>query len=54
MTDDKREYDKHHLQDHDPDNRMLPALLEHCAAKPEQVLVCTLRDAVEWLETSEE
>ncbi len=35
---------------HDPDNRMLPALLEHCAAKPEPVLVCTLRDAVDWLE----
>ena len=32
---------------HDPDNRMLPALLEHCAGKSEKVWVCTVRDAVE-------
>jgi len=31
---------------HDPDNRMLPALLEHCAAKKEKAWVCTMRDAV--------
>ncbi|MCD6359309.1 MAG: polysaccharide deacetylase family protein [Armatimonadetes bacterium] len=30
---------------HDPDNRMLPALLEWAAAQPERVWVCTLRDA---------
>ncbi len=34
---------------HDPDNRMLPALLQHCAAKPERVLVCTVRDAAQML-----
>jgi len=32
---------------HDPENRMLPALLEHCAAKPERAWVCTMRDLVE-------
>ena len=31
---------------HDPENRMLPALLAHCAAKPERVQVGTLRDVV--------
>ena len=35
---------------HDPENRMLPALLEHCAAKPEKVWVCSVRDAAEMLE----
>lgn len=30
---------------HDPDNRALPALLAHAAAKPEKVWVCTVRDA---------
>ncbi len=34
---------------HDPDNRMLPALLEHCESKPERVIVCTVRDAAEML-----
>lgn len=32
---------------HDPDNRALPALLAHCAAKPEKVWVCTMRDLVQ-------
>jgi len=32
---------------HDPENRMLPAMLEHCANKPERVWVCTVRDACE-------
>jgi len=31
---------------HDPDNKMLPALLERCAAKQEMAWVCTMRDAV--------
>jgi hypothetical protein len=31
---------------HDPENRMLPAMLQHCAAKPERVWVGTFRDAV--------
>jgi peptidoglycan/xylan/chitin deacetylase (PgdA/CDA1 family) len=31
---------------HDPENRMLPAMLKHCAAKPERVWVGTFRDAV--------
>ena len=35
---------------HDPENRVLPALLKHCAGKPEPFPVCTLRDIVGWLE----
>lgn len=31
---------------HDPDNRMLPALIEHARSKPEGAQICTLRDAV--------
>jgi len=31
---------------HDPENRVLPALLAHCAGKEEKVWVCTMRDAV--------
>ena len=34
---------------HDPDNRMLQALLQHCAGKPEKVWVCTVRDAARML-----
>ena len=30
---------------HDPENRTLPALLNHAAAKPDKVWVCTVRDA---------
>lgn len=30
---------------HDPDNRMLPALLEWAASQPERVWVCTVREA---------
>ena len=37
---------------HDPENRALPALLEHAQAKPDPVLVCTVRDAVTFLETT--
>ena len=37
---------------HDPDNLMLTALLEHCAGKPEKVWICTVRDAVEMIETT--
>ena len=29
---------------HDPDNRVLPALLEHARSKPEPVFLGTLRD----------
>jgi len=35
---------------HDPENRMLPAMLEHCASKPERMWVCTVRDACEMVE----
>jgi hypothetical protein len=35
---------------HDPENRALPALLAHAQAKPEPVLICTVREAVEFLE----
>ncbi|HJN17125.1 MAG TPA: polysaccharide deacetylase family protein [Armatimonadota bacterium] len=38
---------------HDPENRVLPALLEHCAAKPEPFPVYTLRDIADWLEPAE-
>jgi peptidoglycan/xylan/chitin deacetylase (PgdA/CDA1 family) len=34
---------------HDPENRMLEALLEHAANKTEKVWVCTLRDAISFL-----
>ena len=34
---------------HDPENQALPDLLEHARAKPEPVLVCTLRDATQML-----
>ena len=34
---------------HDPDNRMLPVLLEHCERKPERVFVGTVRVAAEIL-----
>ncbi len=29
---------------------MLPAMLEHCASKPERMWVCTVRDAYEMVE----
>ncbi len=32
---------------HDPEMRMLPALLEHCARKEKRAWVCTVRDACE-------
>ena len=35
---------------HDPENRALPALLAHARSKPEPVLVCTVREAVDFLE----
>jgi peptidoglycan/xylan/chitin deacetylase (PgdA/CDA1 family) len=35
---------------HDPDARILTALLEHAASKPERAWVCTLRDAAAMLE----
>ena len=35
---------------HDPQSRMLEALLQHAAAKQERVWICTVRDAVELLE----
>ena len=35
---------------HDPEMRMLPALLAHCAGKPERAWVCTVRDACEMVE----
>jgi len=34
---------------HDPENRMLEALLQHASSKPEKVWVCTVRDAVAML-----
>lgn len=34
---------------HDPDNHMLPRLLEHARSKPEQVHIGTVRDAVKML-----
>ncbi len=34
---------------HDPDCRMLEALLQHAAAKPERAWVCTVRDAAHML-----
>ena len=34
----------------DPQARILEALLEHAAAKPERVWVCTLRDAAAMLD----
>lgn len=34
---------------HDPDMRILTALLEHAASKPEKAWVCTLRDAAAML-----
>ena len=34
---------------HDPENRVLPALLEHCAGKPETFAFYTLRDVVPML-----
>ena len=34
---------------HDPDVRILTALLKHAASKPDRVWVCTLRDAVTML-----
>ncbi len=37
---------------HDPQNRMLPALLERARSKPEKVHVGTVRDAVQMLRTS--
>ncbi len=39
---------------HDPENRVLQTLLEHCVAKPEKVWVCTVRDAVEMVVTEKE
>ena len=35
---------------HDPENRALPALLAQAQAKSEPVLICTVRDAVEFLQ----
>jgi hypothetical protein len=35
---------------HDPDNRMLTALLQHAAGKQEKVWICTVRDAAEMIE----
>ena len=35
---------------HDPENRVLPALLEHAQAKEDPVMICTVREAVELLE----
>ncbi|HJN39105.1 MAG TPA: polysaccharide deacetylase family protein [Chloroflexota bacterium] len=34
---------------HDPHNRALPALLAHARAKPDAVLICTVREAVKFL-----
>ena len=36
---------------HDPGNRMLPVLLDHVAAKPDKVWVCTVRHAAGMLRT---
>ena len=38
---------------HDPENRVLTALLEHAASKPETALVCTVRDLARMLRVNQ-